>query len=370
MSFTAWGRVVLTAGLSSLASVAHAEIKAPSPAANPAPSVAPAPTPPDKTGVVLVEQAGRVAALGVVLNGDGRVVTSLSRIAPGQVFVRYASGAVENARIGHSDTSRDLALLVPKRAREQKGLKAAEGPLPQGSAKVVGYTLLPNRSLGSAPQTLQGAAEVNGHAVIKLSTPPKPHELGGPLLDERGDAAAIVVSGCAAGSSGCTSEPVALPVSEVRAFLRSRPPSSGFQLPRLGIAGRAADTGVVRGLLISSVDAKTPAAALGLRASEDPAAADVLVAVNGAPVVTEDALRSVLARHVAGDRVELLVFGNEAYRSLATRLGAPVQAAPAAAVVPSAPASKATPPNTVKPQTAPIPPSAPLTPPPPATHSK
>jgi hypothetical protein len=320
----------------------------------------------------LVEQAGRVAALGLVLNGDGRVLTSLSRISPGQLFVRYGTGVLENVRIGHSDASRDLALLVPKTARVQKGLKAAEGPLPQGSAKLVGFTLAPNRSLNVAPQTLQGLAEVNGHAVLKLGTQPKPNELGGPLLDERGDAAAIVVSGCAAGSSGCTSQPVALPVSEVRAFLRARPASSGFQLPRLGIAGKAADTGVVRGLLITSVEAQTPAATLGLRASEDPEAADVLVAVSGTPVVTEDALRAVLARHVPGDRVELLVFSKDTYRNLTTRLGAPAQPAPVAAAAPAAPAAPKAPTATKPPAAplAPVPPKAPVAPAPANTPSK
>ena len=57
--------------------------------------------------MVLVEQAGRVAALGVVLNGDGRILTALSRVTPGQLFVRYANGTLETARIGHSDPARD-----------------------------------------------------------------------------------------------------------------------------------------------------------------------------------------------------------------------------------------------------------------------
>lgn len=310
---------------------------------------------------MLVEQAGRVAALGIVLNGDGRVLTAMSRITPGQLLVRYASGALEQVRIGHSDASRDLALLVPKTARNQNGLKAAEGPMPQGSAKLTSFSLAANRTLNAIAQTTQGMSEVNGHPVLKLATSPKPNELGGPLIDERGDAAAIIVSGCATGSTGCTAAPVALPVSEVRAFLRTRPASSGFQLPRLGIAGRAADTGVVRGLSITSVEAQSPAAALGLIANENPEAADVLVAVAGSPVVTEDGLRAVLARYAPNEKLDLLIFSKGSYRTASVRLGAPTQPVPTAPSAPVAPAS-AKPPAAPSAPSAATPPAAPKAP--------
>ncbi|HET9930347.1 MAG TPA: PDZ domain-containing protein [Polyangiaceae bacterium] len=346
---------------------------APAPAATPAPPAASAPEKAasalDKSGIVLVERAGQVVALGAVLNGDGRVLTSLSRLGTGQLFVRYTNGNAETVRIGHSDASRDLALLVPKTAKNQKGVKAADGPLPQGSAKLTGFALGPNRNLTPQPQTLQGLSELNGHAVLKLGTVPKPAELGAPLLDERGDAAAIVVSGCAAGTAGCTAPPVALPVSEVRAFLRTRPASAGFQLPRLGIVGRSADNGVVRGLWITSVDPQSPASALGLNANDNPEVADVLVAIGGNPVPTEDALRGILARHAPGDRLDLLVFGKGAYRTLNVRLGPPAAPSPAAPVAPqppAAPKAKAAPSAPI----APTPPKAPVPPPAPTTPTK
>jgi S1-C subfamily serine protease len=107
-------------------------------------------------------------------------------------------------------------------------------------------------------------------------------------------------------------------------------------LPRLGIGGLSADTGLVRGLVVTSVEPKTPAATLGLRVGTDPSNADLLVAVAGTPVPNEEALRNELVRHAAGDRVELLVFGKDGYRVLATRLAAPAPSATEAP--PSAPA--------------------------------
>jgi S1-C subfamily serine protease len=289
----------------------------------------------DKSGVVLIEQAGRVAALGMVLNGDGRVLTALSRVTPGQLFVRYANGTLEAARVGHSDPARDLALLVPKTARWQKGVLAARDGLASGSSSVVGFSLGANRTLSESSQTLAGIGELAGHPVLKLGAAPKPNELGSPLLDPRGDALGIVVSGCAAGAANCGAPAVGLPVSEIRAFLRARPETAGYALPRLGVGGLGADTGVVRGLIITTVEAKSPASTLGLRVGTDPSNADLLVAVAGTPVPNEGALRNELARHAGGDRVELLVYGKDGYRVLNTRLAAPTT--PPAA--PSAPAA-------------------------------
>jgi len=150
---------------------------------------------------------GRGSALGVVLNGDGRVLTALSRLTPGQLFVRYENGSLELARIGHSDPVRDLALLVPKTARVQKGLLAARDGLGSASSSVVSFSLGANRALSASTQALAGAAELAGHPVLKLSSTPKPNELGGPLLDAQGDAVGIVVSGCAAGTANCSAPP-------------------------------------------------------------------------------------------------------------------------------------------------------------------
>jgi S1-C subfamily serine protease len=139
----------------------------------------------------------------------------------------------------------------------------------------------------------------------------------------------IVVSGCAGTAPPCKEPPVALPVPELRTFLRGRPPEAGFALPRLGLAGISADTGVVRGLLITSVEPKSPAAVAGIKAGGDADSADILVALAGITVASEAALRSELARHQPGDRVELLIYRKGGYLRAAARLAAPEAAKPA-----------------------------------------
>lgn len=293
----------------------------------------------DTSRVVLVEQAGRAVALGTLLHGDGRVLTALSRVGgPNPLFVRYANGAIEPARIGHSDPGKDLALLVPKVARSRDGVKAARAQQAPQVANLSGFTLSANRSVTPTQYATTLATRSPGHTLLELTPAPKPADLGGPLLDAQGQALAVAISGCAgaATSTGCAAAPVGLPVAQVRAFLRDLPPQADLAVPWLGIQGVAADTGVARGIRIASVDPGSPAAALGLRAGADPAGSDIVVAVGGTPVPNPEALRATLARHSSRERVVLLVFGKDGYRSVPVRL-AEKPATPAPKPAPTAP---------------------------------
>jgi S1-C subfamily serine protease len=62
------------------------------------------------------------------------------------------------------------------------------------------------------------------------------------------------------------------------------------------------------------------------------------VAVDGAPIVSEAALTRELVRHIPGERIELLVFGQGGYRTLNVYLGEPAlpTATKAAGVTPPA----------------------------------
>jgi S1-C subfamily serine protease len=294
-----------------------------------------------RAGVVLIEQAGRVVALGTLLNGDGRILTALSRLTlPGQIFVRYESGNLLSARLGHSDASRDLALLLPRSGRFVDGVKASRG-VPPPNASLTAFTLEKNRTVTPTEQTLAALPHASGRTLWKLAREPKVNELGGPVIDERGAAVGILVSGCLpTAPAPCSVPGVALPVTEVRSFLRELPASASFPVPRLGVRGVSVD-GRVRGLRITEVEANSPASGLKLRASRD-AEADILVAIAGTPVPSETALSRALIRHSPGERVELLIFGQGGYRTLNAYLGEPPLPPPAkaAGVSPPAPASQ------------------------------
>jgi S1-C subfamily serine protease len=93
-----------------------------------------------------------------------------------------------------------------------------------------------------------------------------------------------------------------VPLSQVRAFLKSAPASARAPSAWLGVVGLTEALGV----RIVAVDAGSPAATAGLKAG-DAASADTIVAVDAEVTRTADALNDAIRRHSPGDVVTLLV---------------------------------------------------------------
>ncbi|MDP9002799.1 MAG: PDZ domain-containing protein, partial [Myxococcota bacterium] len=74
-------------------------------------------------------------------------------------------------------------------------------------------------------------------------------------------------------------------------------------------------TGAARGVRVVAVAPSSPAQKAGLKAD-----ADVIVAADGHPMDSADALADAIAKHSPGDAVKLLVFGNENFREVAVTL--------------------------------------------------
>src|SRR5579862_857977 len=80
-----------------------------------------------RRGVVALERNGVPVALGTVLDGDGRVLTSLSGLSGADgADVRYADATSVHAKVARADTATDLALLVPESGKWTDGLSASE----------------------------------------------------------------------------------------------------------------------------------------------------------------------------------------------------------------------------------------------------
>jgi serine protease Do len=334
--------------------------QAPAPTAPP-PQAVPAATPQQvyehvRRGLVGVLRNGSPVTIGTVLSGDGRILTALSGLGGASgADVRYADGTTVHAKVGRSDKSLDLALLVPESLRWKDGLTASEAP-PAGLDL---RAMLPGPhwgALGPAGAALKGpvdARAMTGELLHMLQFDVHGAPIAGaPLLDPAGAVVAVLVRACkgaAAAAVGAQAPPpadcqpvvVGAPISAIRAFLApmaasavaasDASPAAGpvrtersvaapvapapSPTPWLGVRVQPETGGAVRGLRVSEVAPGSPAEQAGLKPG-----ADILVAVDGQPLVSGETLAAAIAKHVPGETAKLLVFGATKFRDVSVVL--------------------------------------------------
>jgi len=293
-----------------------------------------------RRGVVAVEHRGAPMAIGTVLGGDGRILTALSGLGGADgAEVRYADGTTVHTKVGASDRTLDLALLVPQSGRWTEGLGASDAD-PLGADL---RAMLPARGAHLGPARAGVKGRVDAHARtgeplsqlldVDVQGPPVG---GAPLLDSAGSVVAVLVRACKGpspspvdGRSGEGSEPgrmsrtvkaclpvfLGAPVSSVRSFLSRTAQPATPPAPWLGIRAEAQASGNVRGVHVLAVAPSSPAEKAGLKAP-----GDVIVAVDGQPTGSPEDLARTITGHAAGDRVNLLVFGGGAFREVSVDL--------------------------------------------------
>jgi serine protease Do len=318
--------------------MADAEMDAPPPAAD-------SPLERARQGLVVIEQVGKAVGIGSVLAGDGRILTALSNLGHGNdLDARFADGSVSRVKLGHSDRAWDLALLIPQNGRWKSGLRASRTPATDAGSLLRTFSLVGNakdlaaaRTIVKGKKTLLGGDSELLPDALEMATRFKSTDIGSPIVDDRGDVVGVIARACAPlPNQPCARVPFGVPNSAVKAFLRTVPANAVPPAPWLGIQGVAADTGSARGVRVLGVHPRSPAAAAGLKGGEDKAKADTVVAVNGAPVTSPEALADAINAHAVGDSVDLLLFGGGKFRQVTLTLRpapdsvkpAPKQAAP------------------------------------------
>jgi S1-C subfamily serine protease len=362
---------------------------APAPAAPPAPAAAPSATPAGVTpavpptpaaapvaatpaapratgglthadevrqGVVRLERGGRLLGMGAVLRSDGRILSALSALGHGNfIEARFADGSVLGVRIVHSDRPWDLALLAPQGGHWTAGLRPSVLDVPSPGMRLHRFRARAGR-LEAATVTVSTQEDLLGRDgatlsdALVLSSRFNDDELGAPLFDEQGEVAAIIVQACAPANEGsCQLSTFGAPVSALKQFLRKAPAREPLPAAWLGFRGVAAHDGSVAGVRVVAVEANGPAEQAGLRGggarpgssgAASGSNADLIVAVQDAPVTTPEELRDAVNRFAlapaapakpdapsaAGDRhVRLLVFGSGKFREVSLPLRAPRQ---------------------------------------------
>jgi len=298
-----------------------------------------------RRSVVALERNGVPLAIGTVLDGDGRILTSLSGLAGADgADVRYADGTTVRAKIGNGDKTTDLALLVPQSNKWTEGLAASESD-PVGAPL---RAMLPSHGYPRLGPTEAGVkGRVDARARDGAPLPPMldvdvkgPLVAGAPLLDGTGSVVAVLVRACKgapptppdtmawaawgaaqeaarAAAAACTPVVVGAPVSAIRSFLSKAPPVAVPPAAWIGIRGEHAQTSTVTGVRVVAVAPSGPAQKAGLKAD-----GDVIVAADGRPIDTPEALADAIAKHSPGETVKLLVFGDDKFREVAVVLRA------------------------------------------------
>lgn len=283
-----------------------------------------------RDGVVMIERKGKVLGLGTVLAGDGRILTALSNVGHGnQLDARFADGSVMPIKMGHSDRAWDLALLVPQSGRWKKGLRAGGTDASRAGASLRTFTpvankdLAPSRLIVKGLRTMQGADSELLRDAIDLASRFKNSDVGSPIVDDKGRVVGMIGRACApVPGQDCATVPFGVPVTAIKAFLRTVPANAIPPAPWLGIQGVAADVGPVRGVRVMKIHPKSAAAAAGLHGGSDESTSDVIVAVDGSPVMTPESLANAINQRAVGDSIQLLLFGGGKFRQVSLGLTA------------------------------------------------
>lgn len=275
-----------------------------------------------RRSLVVVERDGRPLSLGFILADDGRILTARSPLGDTSVVeIRFADGARSRARLQHEDADWDLALLAPAMNRQSHGLAASEAPSGP-AARLTAFTAASHRPQ-AVPVLIRGRTTFLGQEsrrldALELAASLGPSDLGTPIVDETGAVVALATRGCllveGGGGEACLPIPVGAPVAVLRRFLSGAKAPLPPQ-PWLGARVVADATPHARGVRIQAVQPRSPADEARLRGG--PAEqGDLVVAVDGHPVTSPEALAEAIRSRSVGDSVMLLVLAGGQFREV------------------------------------------------------
>jgi len=271
---------------------------------------------PSVASVQVLTGRGRGSGSASVLTADGFLLTSAHVIEHAQqVEASFADGTEVAADVVGSDPLSDLAVL---RARGE-----VPPPVELGDAadlKVGQLVVALGNPLGLAGSVTAGIVSARGRSlptragrvvdeVIQTDAALNPGNSGGVLADSAGRAVGVntAVAGVGLG--------LAVPINATTRQIISTLMTHGrVRRAWLGIAGSqaalpaplAAKTGRRVGVHIAQVVDGSPAAVAGLRRG------DILVAIDGEPILTSTAIQALMVEAAIGRRVEVTVWRNGA----------------------------------------------------------
>ena len=268
---------------------------------------------------------------GFVVKPDGLILTTNYVVTGSQQLTASLVGDKKQykARVLGTDPRNDLALVKIQADHALPFLKLGDSDSLQVGQKVLaignpfgfGGTLTTG-VVSSLGRTLQPQEGHRLEDMIQTDAAINPGNSGGPLLDSHGSV--IGINTAIYGPQGNIGIGFALPINRAKAMLDEFQAKGRVTRPYLGIetiyiSGDAADDlGLPNegGLLIQRVEGGSPAEEAGLRGPTRIARAgiyqigiggDFIIAVDGNPVETRDAVQRALNRKRVGDTLDLKI---------------------------------------------------------------
>jgi len=274
----------------------------------------------------------RETGSGFVIDGEkGLVLTNNHVLAGGQkIVVTFSDQAKYDAEVLAKDPANDLGLLriTPRkqlpflRLGESEGLQVGQKVLAIGNPFGLDGTLTTG-IISSLNRTIRDENNRELEGMVQTDAAINPGNSGGPLLDSHGNV--IGINTAIYGPGGNIGIGFAMPIAKAKMMLTDYRSGKSFKRPFFGVetilvSGEWAEAlrlPADGGLLVQRVQRGTAAERAGIRGPREAViignyevgvGGDLIMAIDGKPCETRDAIATALLKKRAGDVMDLTVF--------------------------------------------------------------
>jgi len=282
---------------------------------------------------------------GFILNSDGEILTN-NHVVRGnsQLTVSLADKKVYKAHVVGTDARDDLALIKIEAGRRLPAMHLGDSDSLVVGQKVLaignpfGFEgTLTTGIVSSLNRTIQTEASRPLEGMIQTDAAINPGNSGGPLLDSHGNV--IGINTAIYGPQGNIGIGFAMPINRAKSMLDEFQKSGHISQPTLGIKevwvtgdlAEMLELPAKGGLLITQVERGSAAEEAGLHGPTDvvivggayqlAVGGDLIIAVEGQPVTSRDALQKVMDRKRGGDPLNLTIYRHGRTMDIRVKLG-------------------------------------------------
>jgi serine protease Do len=268
---------------------------------------------------------GEGPTTGLIITSDGHILTSTFNLLrkPPIITVVFADGRRHVARLLGRDETRKICLLKVDGVTNLPVPEAA----PRSELKVGQWSLALGVGLGAKESALSAGiisatSRVSGKAV-QTDANTGPANYGGPLIDLDGR----VIGICVPLSPGSREEAAgaqwydsgigfAIPLDGLTPIIKRLKTGETLRYPFLGVQAEPRGD-PPSGAIVKEVVAESPAAKSGLMPG------DKILSIAGAPLLDVPHLATLLNRHLAGDKIDLVIQRHDDQKTLTAELTFP-----------------------------------------------